>query len=161
MRARELWWVGLESSFIKFFWSVCSEPTISVKGAFPGKEKGCKSFWAPMIPVGVVWAAPHRMCLQRIMGFCECKHFSNACWSQPDVSDTHVSPGFCFSWSKMPLLLSAEVDCMNFPHGHCCSDSNSFPLMLLSVIYIQVPEFSMVCRKSGFLKHSQNIYIYF
>lgn len=120
--------VGLESSFIKFFWSVCSEPTTSVKGAFPGKEKGYKSFWAPMILVGVAWGAPHRMCLLWVMELSEHKHFSNTCWSQPDVSDTHVILWDRFlqafasvgqKWLKMTLLLAAEVVHRNFPHRYC------------------------------------------
>lgn len=160
--------VELESSFTKFFWSVCSKPTTSLKGAFSSKEKGCKSFWVPTILVGVVWAALHKTCLLCVRELSECKHFSNTCWSQPDVSDTHVT--LCGRF--LQAFASVGQKCL------CCwllrriiwtfhtdiaaesSDCNSFPLLLLSGIYIQVPEFSMVCRKWGLLKHWTKIFTF-
>lgn len=169
MRARELWWSWNQVSSSSSGLSLLSIQPQS-RQPFLAKKK---RFWASVILVGVEWAAPHKMCLQQVMELSEHKCFSNTCWSQPDVSDSHVTlwdrfpQAFASVGQKLSLLLAAQVDHMNFPHGShelphgcCCSDCNSFPLMLLSGSYIQVPMFSMVCRKSGILKHWIKIFTF-
>lgn len=155
--------VELESSFIKFFWSACSKHTTSIKGAFPSKEK---EILGPHDTYGCSVGSPSQNVSAAGDGAQRAQMLFQHLWSQPDVSDPHVTlwdrflQAFASAGQKLSLLMAAQVDHMNFPHGCCCRN----PVTAIPSISCCCLGSTYRCQclawKSGFLKHWIKIFTF-